>query len=155
MEKIELSPAFASFLKCLNDQKVEYLLIDGYAVNLHGYIRTTDDLDVWIAISPANPQRIIRALDAFGFDVDEMDEAIFAAERRIVRLGEEPLKIEVVTTIGGVDFGDCYPRAEITKISGLSVPVIGLRDLRANKAASGRPKDLVDLEHLPDPDETG
>lgn len=73
LEKIELSPAFAAFLKCLNGQQVEYLLIGGYAVNLHGYIRTTDDMHVWIAINQTNPQKIVRALDAYGFDVDGLD----------------------------------------------------------------------------------
>lgn len=150
MEEIELSPTFAMFLKCLNDQQVEYLLIGGYAVNLHGYKRTTNDMDVWIAISPANPGKIIRALDAYGFDVDEMDEAMFTKERSIVRFGDEPLKIEVVTTIGGVEFSECVKRAEAAEIAGLTVPIIGLEDLRINKAASGRPKDLVDLEHLPE-----
>lgn len=152
MEKIELSPAFVAFLKCLNDQQVEYLLIGGYAVNLHGYIRTTDDMDVWIAVNQANPQRIIRALDAYGFDVDEMDEKMFVDERSIVRFGESPLKIEVVTTIGGVNFNDCFERAITATLSGIQVPVIGLTDLRTNKAASGRPKDLVDLDHLPKTD---
>ena len=152
MDKIELSPTFASFLKCLNDQQVEYLLVGGYAVNLHGYIRTTNDMDVWIAINQTNPQKIIRALDAFGFDVDRLNEEIFTNERSIVRFGDEPLKIEVVTTIGGVEFTDCYRRAETASLAGIDVPLISLKDLRINKAASGRPKDLVDLEHLPDPD---
>lgn len=152
MDNIELSPAFASFLKCLNDQQVEYLLIGGYAVNLYGYQRTTNDMDVWIAINQTNPQKIICALDAFGFDVDEMKEEVFTKERSIVRFGDEPLKIEIVTTIGGVDFNDCYTRAETAELAGIEVPLISLQDLRINKAASGRPKDLIDLDHLPESD---
>lgn len=150
MEEIELSPTFAAFLKCLNDQKVEYLLIGGYAVILHGYKRTTHDMDIWIAINRTNPDKIIRALDAFGFDVDGMNEAMFTDERSIVRFGDDPLMIEVVTTIGGVEFDDCYPRADTALLAGLEVPLIALSDLRINKAASGRPKDLIDLEHLPE-----
>lgn len=150
MEEIELSPTFAAFLKCLNDQKVEYLLIGGYAVILHGYKRTTHDMDIWIAVNKTNPQKIIRALDAYGFDVDGMDEKIFMEERSIVRFGDEPLMIEVVTTIGGVDFDECYRRADTAFLAGVEVPLIALTDLRTNKTASGRAKDLVDLDHLPE-----
>lgn len=150
MEEIELSPTFAVFLKCLNDQKVDYLLIGGYAVSIHGYVRSTHDLDIWIAMNPDNPEKIIRALDAFGFDVDGMDARMFSEERSIVRFGDEPLMIEVVTTISGVDFEDCNSRAETARLGGVDVPLISLKDLKVNKAASGRPKDLVDLEHLPE-----
>ena len=152
MEEIELSPAFAALLKCLNDQKVEYMLIGGYAVILYGYKRTTHDLDIWIAVNKANPQKIIRALDAYGFDVDAMEEKIFLEERSIVRFGDEPLMVELVTTIGGVEFDECYPRAETAHLADIEVPLISLADLRINKAASGRPKDLLDLEHLPESD---
>lgn len=137
MEKIELSPAFVSFLKCLNDQRVEYLLIGGYEVNLYGYNRTTNDMDVWIAINKTNPQKIIRALDAYGFDVDGMNEAMFTNERSIVRFGEEPLKIEVVTTIDGVTFEDCYSNAESAELSGIKVPLISLKDLQTKRQVVG------------------
>lgn len=134
----------------MNDEKVEYLLIGGYAVNLHGYTRATGDMDVWIAMRQANAEAIIRAFDRFGFDVDGMDEAIFTSPRSIVRFGDPPMKIEVVTTIGGVEFDTCRINAKRVDISGIEIPVIGLNDLRINKAASGRPKDLLDLDHLPD-----
>lgn len=150
MENVLLSPEFLAFLKCLNDEKVEYLLIGGYAVNLHGYARATGDLDVWIAMRPVNAQAIIRAFDRFGFDVDGLDETIFIKPRSIVRFGEPPMKVEVVTSIGGVEFEQCQVSAQSFEIAGVLIPVIGLKDLRINKAASGRPKDLIDLEHLPE-----
>lgn len=150
MENTELSPEFLAFLKCLNDEKVDYLLIGGYAVNLHGYTRATVDMDVWIATSPENAGKLIRAFDRYGFDVDGMSESIFTEPRSIVRFGEAPLKIEVVTTIGGVEYAECRTNAIEVEVAGLTIPVIGLKDLRINKAASGRPKDLVDLEHLPE-----
>lgn len=112
----------------------------------------THDMDIWIAVNKTNPQKIIRAFDAFGFDVDGMNEAMFREERSIVRFGEEPLMIEVVTTIGGVDFDDCYTRAVTAVLGGVEVRLISLADLRINKAVSGRPKDLVDLDHLPEAD---
>ncbi|MGB1126217.1 MAG: nucleotidyltransferase [Phycisphaeraceae bacterium] len=151
MENTELSPEFLAFLKCLNDETVDYLLIGGYAVNIHGYSRATTDMDVWIATTPENAGKLIRAFDRYGFDVDGMSESIFTEPRSIVRFGEAPMKIEVVTTIGGVEYTKCRANAIKVNVSGLTVPVISLADLRLNKAASGRPKDLVDLEHLPEP----
>lgn len=150
MENVLLSPEFLVFLKCLNDEKVEYLLIGGYAVNLYGYARATGDMDVWIAMRQTNAQSIIRALDRFGFDVDGIDESILIKPRSIIRFGEAPMKVEIVTTIGGVEFDQCRANAVTFDVSGVEVPVIGLADLRINKKASGRPKDLIDLDHLPE-----
>ncbi|MEM9345157.1 MAG: nucleotidyltransferase [Planctomycetota bacterium] len=154
MEEVLLSPEFLEFLKCLNDEKVEYLLIGGYAVNLHGYARATGDMDVWVAMKQSNAEAIIRAFDRYGFDIDGMDLSIFTNPRSIVRFGDPPMKVEVVTSIEGVDFDRCKNNADQFEAAGVLIPVIGLKDLRTNKAASGRPKDLVDLEHLPNPDQT-
>lgn len=119
-------------------------------MNIHGYSRATTDMDVWIATTLENAGKLIRAFDLYGFDVDGMNESIFTQPRNIMRFGEAPTKIEVVTTIGGVEFTECRANAIEIAVSGLTVPVISLADLRINKAASGRPKDLVDLEHLPE-----
>lgn len=125
------------------------MLIGGYAVNFHGYVRTTGDFDVWIATSPSNARKIVDALIHFGFDPDDVDESLFTQPRQIVRMGQEPLRIELVTMIDGVTWEQCWGRAVHTVIDGVEARFISLADLRRNKAASGRDKDLLDLNRLP------
>jgi hypothetical protein len=137
-------------LKLLNSKKVEYLLVGGYAVSYHGHPRATADMDVWVDISPKNAAKIVSALRDFGFAVEELASELFLESDKIVRLGEPPLRIEILTTLSGVEFAPCFARRERPVLSGLKVNVISLQDLRRNKAASGRPKDLNDLEQLPE-----
>jgi len=144
-----LPPDFKEFLQLLNAHQVEYLLIGGYAVGYHGYPRATVDMDVWIAISPANAKKIVTVLGEFGFQSPELTTEIFLKEKRIVRMGVPPLRIEVTTGIDGVEFKECYAERISDSIDGVPVNLINLRHLKINKQASGRPKDLNDLEHLP------
>ena len=146
---IGLPQDFKDFLRLLDAEAVEYLLIGGYAVAYHGYPRATEDIDIWLASSPQNAQRIIRALKEFGFDVPELSPDLFLKPESIVRMGVPPLRIELSTTISGVDFAECY-RARVTEaIDGITVSIINLTDLKKNKRASGRHRDLDDLERLP------
>ena len=145
-----LARDFKEFLKLLNSNDVEYLLIGGYAVGIHGYIRTTNDLDIWVNLSPENAARIERVLREFGFAVDALTSDLFLAPNSVVRLGVPPIRIEVLTSISGVQFETCYAEKEMVQIEEMLVPVISLARLRENKAASGRAKDLADLENLPD-----
>jgi hypothetical protein len=144
-----LPPDFKEFLQLLNAHQVEYLLIGGYAVGYHGYPRATVDMGVWIAISPANAKKIVTVLGEFGFQSPELTTEIFLIEKRIVRMGVPPLRIEVTTGIDGVEFEECYAERISDSIDGVPVNLINLRHLKINKQASGRPKDLNDLEHLP------
>jgi predicted nucleotidyltransferase len=136
------------FLKLLNLRKVEYLLIGGYAVGYYGYPRSTDDMDIWVAISPKNAEKLVQVLKEFGFAVPELKKELFLKPDQIVRLGEPPLRIEILTTISGVDFNECYLRKSKAMIDGLKINLISLRHLKKNKAASGRPKDQDDLINL-------
>lgn len=147
--EIALPPDFREFLRLLNVHGVEYLLIGGYAVSYHGYPRATQDLDVWIAISPANAQRMVAALREFGFAVPDLSPDPFLRERSVVRMGVPPMRIEMVTTISGVRFEECYPQRAMDILDGVEVALISLHHLKANKRASGRYRDLDDLEHLP------
>jgi predicted nucleotidyltransferase len=149
MAKPQLPPDLREFLKLLNLRKVDYLLIGGYAVGYYGYPRATADLDIWIAISPKNAAKLVRVLRDFGFGVEELKPELFLAEEKMVRLGEPPLRIEILTAISGVTFDKCFRRRNRVKIDGLKVNLISLAHLKQNKKASGRPKDLDDLEHLP------
>lgn len=139
----------AEFLRLLNVHKVEYLLIGGYAVGYHGYPRATQDMDIWIAIHPKNAKRVVAALREFGFDMPELSPDLFLQDQRIVRMGVPPLRIEIATAISGVHFKECYRKRVTDVIDGIKVNFISLRHLKINKKASGRHRDLDDLEHLP------
>ena len=101
---IRLPPDFKEFLKLLNSRRVEYLLVGGYAVGFHGYSRPTGDLDVWIAVSPENAERVRQALVEFGFSQENVPANLFTDPDRIVRMGVPPVRLEIITAISGVDF---------------------------------------------------
>jgi predicted nucleotidyltransferase len=145
-----LARDFKEFLKSLNSNRVEYLLIGGYAVGIYGYVRATNDLDIWVKVSPENADRTVRALHEFGFTATVLTTDLFLASNNVVRMGVPPLRIEILTSISGVDFDLCYAEKKVFDIEGVLVPVISLTRLRENKAASGRAKDLADLENLPE-----
>lgn len=144
-----LPPDFREFLQLLNSRQVKYLLIGGYAVGYHGYPRATVDMDVWIAISPENAKKIVDVLNEFGFGSTELSAELFLKENRIVRMGTPPLRIEIATGIDGVTFDECYRERITDTVDGQEVNLISLRHLKINKKASGRAKDINDLENLP------
>lgn len=146
---ITLPNDFKDFLRLLNEHQVEYLLIGGYAVGYHGYPRATNDLDIWIMNHPENAAKMVSVLQAFGFDSPELVPDLFLAENTVIRMGVSPIRIEVLTTISGVQFDDCYANRIHDTIDGVDVMLLSLPDLKINKQASGRHKDLDDLEHLP------
>ena len=147
--QITASEDFKEFLKLLNAQQVEYLLIGGYAVGYYGYPRATADMDIWIAVHPQNARRVVAALKEFGFDVPGLSPELFLREGQIIRMGEPPLRIEIATTISGVNFGECFTDRKVEVFDGIPVNFISLKHLKLNKKASGRHKDLNDLENLP------
>jgi hypothetical protein len=149
MAKRLLTPEFSEFLACLNRAEVDYLLIGGYAVNHYGYHRFTEDIDFWIAISDENFARVLNAVrQFFGEDLPGLD-LNFLRNHETLFLGRVPTKIEVLQNVSGLTFTEAYPnRIEVT-IEGTPVKMISLADLRTNKRATGRHKDLADLENLP------
>ncbi len=149
MVTIHLPPDFKEFLRLLNVHHVEYLLIGGYAVSYHGYPRATADMDIWVAVHPANADRLVTSLREFGFDPADLSPEFFLRPWQIIRLGVPPLRIELATTISGVDFSECHAKRIEDTLDGVPVSLISLADLKVNKKASGRHQDLADLEHLP------
>jgi hypothetical protein len=133
----------------LNTQKVEYLLVGGYPVSYYGYARSTADIDIWIRVGKANAARVARALVNYGFDVANVRPKMFLRRGPMFRIGVPPLRIEILTSLSGVTFQTCWPRRTMAEIDGIPVNIIGLKDLKKNKKASGRLKDLDDLENLP------
>ena len=148
METPKLNPHFLEFSKCLGAHDVRYLLIGGYAVGFHGWPRNTKNIDFWIAGDEENQSRVIRALREFAFP--HVQDDLLREKSVIVRFGVPPLRIEVIRNISGVAFEAAWQNRAEWKGEGFQIPVIGLADLRRNKAASGRSQDLADLEHLPD-----
>jgi hypothetical protein len=136
-------------LKLLKDYDIRYLLIGGYAVSYHGYIRATGDMDIWIAIHPDNAQKIVIVLKIFGFDLPDLKAELFLRKNKIIRMGVPPLRLEIITSISGVEFDECYQTRIVDDLDGVEVNLINLENLKKNKKASGRIKDMVDFNKLP------
>jgi predicted nucleotidyltransferase len=148
MATIRLPADFREFLKLLNSHRVEYLLVGGYAVCYHGYYRNTGDMDLWIAVNRKNASKMARLIREFGFNVPELSEALFLQKGRIIRMGIEPVRIEILTEISGCEFADCYQQKVKAILDGIPVKIISLPDLIKNKLKSGRLKDLDDARKL-------
>ncbi len=149
MDTSQIPSDFKEFLKLLGKNEVEYLLIGGYAVNYYGYVRPTGDMDVWISAERQNAEKLVAALRDFGFIFPEIKADLFLQEKNIVRMGVPPMRLEVLNFIDGVEFAECFIERELVTIDGVNVNIISLRHLKINKKASGRLKDLSDLENLP------
>jgi predicted nucleotidyltransferase len=149
MATIHLPPDFKEFLRLLNAHQIKYLLIGGYAVGYYGYPRATADMDIWIGMNPKNAGEVVTALKEFGFNVPDLSVEVFLKPNQIIRMGMPPVRIEILTTISGVSFEECYPERVVDELDGVQVNLISLRHLKINKKAFGRHKDLDDLENLP------
>ena len=146
-----LNKDFKEFAELLNSTGVEYLIVGGYALAAHGHPRYTGDLDVWIRATENNIERLLGVLAQFGFGSLGLTRSDFLTPGAIVQLGYPPARIDLLTAIDGVEFDACYARKVVMKIAGVDLPIIGLDEFRANKRASGRAKDLADLEVLATP----
>ena len=149
MGTIHLPQDFREFFQSFNRHNVEYLLVGGYAVGYHGYPRATMDIDVWVASNPENARRVVAALEDFGFSGQVLVEGLFLESDNVVRMGLPPMRIEIMTSISGVDFKDAYDQRIEDMLDGVPVKLISLHHLKANKVAAARTKDLADLEELP------
>jgi len=148
MAAANLHHDFKEFLRLLNSEKAKYLLLGGYAVNFHGHQRFTGDIDVWISTEPGNAECVCAALTKFGFPPSTLNLAEFQEQGRVFQFGRVPVRIDILTGPSGIEFSDCYSRRVESVFDGVPVPIISLEDLKTNKAASGRPKDLADLAEL-------
>jgi len=124
------------------------MIVGGYAVGIHGHPRYTGDLDIWLLPDSANAIKILKVINAFGFGSLDIKEADLTKEESIIQLGNPPLRIDLLTSIDGVHFNECYPNRKAIEIDGLLVNFIGYADLIINKKASGRHQDLGDIENL-------
>ena len=145
---MKLQRDLREFIELLNSHGVEYLVVGGHAVAFHGYPRFTGDVDFFVRSTAENARRLIAVLAAFGFGQAGLDEATLMQPEKIVQLGVPPNRIDLLTSISGVDFVDAWSDRIPDALDGVPVAFVSKRTLVANKRASGRPKDLVDLEKL-------
>ncbi|MDB4385604.1 hypothetical protein N9023_04585 [Opitutaceae bacterium] len=141
---------FTDFLKCLHDAEVESMLVGGYAVVLHGYPRTTGDMDVWVRPTPENHKKLIRAFAEFGLptDVITLDDFLTPDEQDVFTFGRPPVALDILTHVKGLEFDDAFANAESLMFEGSVVRLIHVDDLKQAKRSAGRYKDLNDLENL-------
>jgi len=145
--EIELPRDFKELFASLNANSVRYLLIGGYAVGVYGYSRTTNDIDIFVSDDRDNTMRLVAALNDFGVGGSDLSE-IFAEKRSLVEIGVEPVKVQLMNFADGISFEQAFERRNTIEVDEVSIATIGRDDLIANKLASGRHKDLDDVEML-------
>ena len=143
-----LNSDFKEFVELLNANLVEYLVVGGYALSAYGRPRYTGDIDFWVQASPENAKRIVKVLHDFGMSSLGIQEETFCKLNQIIQLGFEPKRIDLLTSIDGVEFDDCYDRRIEMTYDGVPMKFIGVDDFKKNKAAANRPKDRVDIKDL-------
>lgn len=143
----QLPEDFRDLLCLLNEHSVEYLIVGGWALGVHGYIRATGDMDIWISQSDNNIKQLLAALQAFGVP-EGIDSEFFKEKGNAFRMGSPPIQIEIITEASGIDFEASYSNRVLIEADDLQIPFIGYDDLVKNKRASGRLRDLADLEGL-------
>ena len=128
------------------------MIVGGYAVGVHGYPRYTGDLDIWLDPTPENAARVLSAIKAFGFGSLGLKESDLVHEGNVIQFGQPPLRIDLLTSIDGVSFASCYANRKEVVFDGLAMNFIGYHDLVKNKRATGRHRDLDDLENMIPPE---
>ncbi|MBK7000284.1 MAG: hypothetical protein IPH35_10030 [Rhodoferax sp.] len=143
-----LTSDFKEFAALLNACRVEYLIVGGYALAAYGHPRYTGDLDFWVGTDFANAQRLVDALEQFGFGGLGIRVEDFTTPNQVIQLGYPPGRIDLLTSIDGVEFAACHARRMTQPVDGLMLDFIALEDFKTNKKAVGRHQDLADLEAL-------
>ncbi|MCU0636345.1 MAG: hypothetical protein MUE41_15870 [Gemmatimonadaceae bacterium] len=137
------------FIAAMNARRVEFVLVGGYAVGAYGVIRATSDIDFLYRRTRKNVQRLCQALHDFGAPPDIIDAPALLAPDAVVMFGSPPQRIDLLGDISGVDFDTVWASTLVVELDTVTLRIIGLADLRKNKAASGRSKDKADLKLLP------
>jgi predicted nucleotidyltransferase len=143
-----LNEDFNTFVRLCEEIGVEYMIVGGYAVAIHGYPRFTGDIDIWYRQTKINCSKIIEVVAAFGFASLQLSVDDLMEPEVIIQFGRPPRRIDLVSTIDGINFDDAFPRAITLVVDDVSIKIISKPDLIINKSASGRHKDLDDIENL-------
>ncbi len=145
---MQLDLDFRDFVELFTVNDVRFLIVGGYAVAAHGLPRYTGDLDARVWVGAENASRVVRSLEAFGFSNLGLSDEDFNQPDRVVQLGYPPYRIDILTSIEGVEFDGAWERRVVLDLDGIEVPFIGRDDLLTNKRVAGRPQDIADLERL-------
>ncbi len=139
---------FEDFIELLNKHKVEYLIVGAYALALYAEPRNTGDIDIFIGMSNENAKKMLDVLEEFGFESLRLSKNDFLEENMVIQLGVQPVRIDILTSISGVDFREAYLNKEVTQFGDVKANFISKEYLIKNKKSSGRKIDLADLELL-------
>ena len=139
---------FKEFIELLNKNDVKYLVVGGYALAFHGYPRFTKDIDFWVWVDQKNAEKIMKTLQDFGFSSLEINEEDFLSPGDVVQLGHPPARIDLLTSVTGLEFEECYASRDHVDIQGVGIDFVDLESFKKNKKAVGRYQDLADLENL-------
>ena len=145
---MEVQSDFRDLLALLNEHKVEYPIVGGYALAFHGAPRFTGDIDIFVRPAPKNAQRIVNALAAFGFSFSNLTVDDFQNPNKVVQLGVPPVRVDLITSLSGISWEEANASKEPGIFGDVSVHYIGRKQYIANKRAAGRKKDLADIEAL-------
>lgn len=148
MEMLPLPPDFSEFIATLNRLKVRYMVVGAWALGLHGWPRATKDIDFWVAVDAENERLLKRALLEFGALSPFADDFFDDSVKNVYFMGRSPTRIEILSAVDGVDFDDCYGDSVLFDLNGTGIRVVGFEARKCNKRASGRLRDLADLEDL-------
>ena len=143
-----LNEDYSDMLRALSAEGVRYLLVGAYALAAHGYPRATMDIDIWIMPSPENADAVLRAIGRFGAPLHELSRDDLVTEGTVFQIGVAPRRIDIITSASGLQFEEAFERSLAVEIEGIEVRIPSVEDLIANKRASGRTKDLADVEAL-------
>lgn len=143
-----MTPDFVEMLCALSAASAEYLVVGAHARAVHGTPRATGDLDVWIRRDEENARRVMQALTRFGAPLHDLTVSDLLEPELVFQIGVAPNRIDILTDVSGVNFDAAWPRRELIRIEGTEVPVIGRDDFIANKRATGRLRDLADIEDV-------
>jgi hypothetical protein len=145
---MEVHKDFKELLELFNAHGVEYLVVGGYALAAHGAPRNTGDIDLWINPTHANAGRVLRSLEQFGIGGIDLSTEDFVKPDNVVQLGVPPVRVDLVTAIDGVGWDEAWPGRLAGEYGTVPTNFIGRREFLINKRASGRLKDLADVEAL-------
>lgn len=143
-----LNQDFKEFAALLGSNRVEYLIVGGYALAAYGHPRYTGDLDFWIGTDTANARHALAALKEFGFGGLDIVLDDLTVPGQVIQLGYPPSRIDLLTSIDGVQFAPCFARRMVVQVDGLDLNFIALEDFKTNKRVCGRLQDLADLQAL-------
>jgi hypothetical protein len=147
-ENLLLNPDFRDMLSAFCEEKVEFMVVGAYALAFHGFPRATGDIDLWIRCSQENASRVWRALIRFGAPISGLSLDYLMTPGMVFQIGIVPRRIDILTSIGGVEYDDAREEWKEVEIEGLVIHVIGRNDLLRSKKAAGRPKDQGDIAWL-------